>query len=179
MSDRDAIADRFGAVVARVTDWDAPTPVADWRARDVVHHLTTWLPGFLAGCGVDLPAGVREDPVGSWKTQDAAVRELIAERGQDRIDHPMAGGGTLTEVLERIYVPDVFMHTWDLARASGQDDRLDPRRCTDMVQGMRSMEEMLRGSGQFGVQQPVPDDADPTDQLVAFIGRDPRWRPPA
>jgi hypothetical protein len=25
-------------------DWDAPSPVAGWAARDVVRHLTEWFP---------------------------------------------------------------------------------------------------------------------------------------
>ena len=41
--DRERAA-RFGDVVDAVRNWDAPTPVAQWRARDVVAHLTTWFP---------------------------------------------------------------------------------------------------------------------------------------
>ena len=41
-------------------DWDAPAPVAGWTARDVVGHLTEWLPAFLAGgAGIELPADRR------------------------------------------------------------------------------------------------------------------------
>ena len=39
----------FSRTVDGVSDWDAPTPVAEWRARDVVGHLTTWLPGLVSG----------------------------------------------------------------------------------------------------------------------------------
>ena len=38
---------------------------------------------------------------------------------------------------------------------------------------------MIRASGQFGQQQPVPDDASVQERFLAFIGRDPRWAPPA
>ena len=37
---------------------------------------------------------------------------------------------------------------------------------------------MIQGSGQFGEQQPVPDDATTQERFFAFIGRDPRWTPP-
>ncbi|NHB84556.1 hypothetical protein G7085_07850 [Tessaracoccus sp. HDW20] len=43
------LAARFAAIAEGVTDWDALTPVPEWRARDVVTHLVTWLPGFLGG----------------------------------------------------------------------------------------------------------------------------------
>lgn len=171
-------ADRFGRLVDGVPDWDAPAPVEGWLARDVVHHLTTWLPGFLAAGGLEIPAGDRQDPVGSWRTQDSALRTLLDERGEEAFEHPFLGAGTLAGTLSRVYTSDVFMHTWDLARASGQDDRLDDRRCEEMLAGMREIEEMLRTSGHYGPAHPVAPDADATDRLVAFIGRDPGWRSP-
>lgn len=176
----DATADRFGQVVDAVTDWDAPTPVPEWRARDVVHHLTTWLPDLLGSCGVDLPTGELADPVGSWHRQDEALRALLATRGDEVLTHPFLGTKTLAEMLAQVYVGDVFLHTWDLARASGLDDRLDATRCAEMVEGMAAMEDAIRGSGHFGPAWPLPDDdRDPQRRLIAFIGRDPDWRPPA
>lgn len=177
-SDLAAISDRFGAVVDAVTDWDAPTPVPEWRARDIVHHLTTWLPGLLGSCGVQLPAGDISDPVGSWQRQDAAVRQLLAERGGEQVTHSMLGTASIAELLARVYQGDVFMHTWDLARSAGVPDRLDPATCEDMSAGMRGMEDVLRGSGHFGPawSGEVPADADAAARLMAFVGRDPDWR---
>ena len=51
------VSRHFGDVVSAVGDWDAPSPVDGWAARDVVGHLVEWFPGFLAGGGVSLPAG--------------------------------------------------------------------------------------------------------------------------
>lgn len=173
-------ADRFGAVVDAVTDWDAPTPVAGWRARDVVDHLTTWLPGLLGSCGVPMPLGDIGDPVGSWHRQDTAVRGLLASRGDDVVTHVHLGTMPLGQVIAQVYVGDVFMHTWDLARAAGVDDRLDAERCAAMVAGMSAMEAAMRGSGHYGPAWPLPaDDTDPQRRLLAFIGRDPDWRPPS
>ena len=69
------------------------------------------------------------------------------------------------------------MHTLDLARAAGEDDVLDPALSAELFEGMQPIDELLRTSGQYGPRVPVPDDARPQDQLVAFIGRDPGWRP--
>lgn len=85
----------------------------------------------------------------------------------------------LDVAVAQFYTADVFMHTWDLARASGQDVRLDPDRCAAMLAGMQPIEDLLRSSGQYGPAVPVPDDAPVQDRLVGFIGRDPAWRPPA
>ena len=70
------------------------------------------------------------------------------------------------------------MHTWDLARATGQDDRLDPDFCAELLAGMEGIEEVLRASGQYGPAVPVPDDADVQTRMLGFIGRDPEWEPP-
>jgi uncharacterized protein (TIGR03086 family) len=176
-SDHDPVAARFTTVVAAVTDWDAPTPVPEWRARDVVHHLTTWLPGLLGSCGVELPVGALDDPVGSWATQDTAVRRLLAERGAEEITHAFLGTKSIGDLLAQIYIPDVFMHTWDLARSAGLDDALDPATCHEMVTGMAQMEDVIRSSGQFGTRWAGDPGEDPQRQLVAFIGRDPDWQP--
>ena len=64
------------------------------------------------------------------------------------------------------------MHTWDLARATGQDERLDPEFCATLLAGMEPMDEILRQSGQYGPRVPVPDDADVQTRMLAFIGRD-------
>ena len=177
-----AVAGRFTEVVEGVTDWDAQSPVPDWRARDVVRHLVEWLPGFLeGGCGVRLAVGpsVDTDPVGAWRSHADAVQALLDDpRGREReFSNPHTGTMPLAVAVDRFYTTDVFMHTWDLARASGQDDTLDPVHSGDLLAGMEPLDELLRGSGQYGPRVPVADDAPVHERLMAFVGRDPAWRP--
>ncbi len=179
-SDYTAISDRFGAVVDATTDWDAPTPVPEWRARDIVHHLTTWLPGLLGSCGVQLPAGDLADPVGSWQRQHAAVRGLLVERGDEEVTHAFLGTTSISGLLARVYLGDVFMHTWDLARSAGVPHGLDPAMCEETLAGAQAMEDALRASGHFGPAWPgeLPANADDAARMMAFVGRDPSWAPP-
>ena len=170
----------FGDLVDGVRDWDAPTPVDGWVARDVVDHLVSWFPLFLDSGGVTLPRGpaVADDPVAAWHHHDAAVQDLLDSPRADReFTHPRAGTHVLARAVDTFYTADVFMHTWDLARATGQDDTLDPRRCEAMLAGMVAIEPLLRGSGQYGPAVPQPPDAPAQDRLMGFIGRDPAWRP--
>jgi len=81
----------------------------------------------------------------------------------------------LGHAIDRFYTSDVFLHTWDLARATGQDDRLDSEVCAAMLAEMEPLEELIRSSGQYGPAVPVPVDADPQTRLIGFIGRDPAW----
>jgi uncharacterized protein (TIGR03086 family) len=180
------IASAFTDRVQRVTDWDAPTPVAGWSALDVVDHLASWLRGFLAGGGVPLPVGptVTDDPVAAWTFHADAVQALLddPERASVPFAHPQVGSLLAGEAIDRFYTPDVFMHTWDLARACGLDVTLEAGFCTELLAGMAPIEDAMRGSGQYGPAVEVPVDADPQTRLIGFIGRDPSWRadpPPA
>lgn len=177
-------SDGFARRVAGTTDWDAPTPVAQWRARDVVGHLTTWLPALVAsGCGVRLGPvpSADEDPVGAWAGLDAQLRSLLDDRATEEVvfEHEHIGRMALPQMLDQFFTSDVVFHTWDLARATGQDDRLDEAYLADALEGMQAQAEMIRSSGQFGEQQPVPEEASIQERFFAFIGRDPRWAPPA
>ena len=176
------IAGRFAALTRATTDWDAPSPVADWTARDVVRHLVEWLPGFVAsGTGLVLAAGPSpdDDPVAAWQVHADAVQGLLDDPGTAAtvLTNPHLGQLPLPEAIDRFYTTDVFLHLWDLARSTGQDDRLDPDVCAGLLAEMRPMEALIRGSGQYGPAVPVPETADPQSRLLGFIGRDPTWTP--
>jgi uncharacterized protein (TIGR03086 family) len=174
------IADAFTERVRGTRDWDAPAPVAGWTARDVVVHLVEWFPAFLAaGADVKLPGGPdpAADPVGAWQAHADAVQALLDDpaTAERTFDHPRIPGELPLDVaVDRFYVSDVFMHTWDLARATDQDERLDPDFCAALLAGMEPIDELLRTSGQYGPKVEVPTDADVQTRMLAFIGRDPR-----
>ncbi len=175
-----ATAAEFTATVEAVDParWDDPAPVDGWSARDVVGHLIEWSESFL-GSQTDLvfPEGpaVADDPAAAWRIHTAAMQSALDDpEAADRVyefDH--MGTMALAGVIDMIYTPDVFLHRWDLARATGLDETLDPVRCAAMYEGMLPMDEVLRQSGQYGPRVDVPDDADAQTKLLAFIGRTP------
>ncbi|NYF98850.1 TIGR03086 family metal-binding protein [Janibacter cremeus] len=174
----------FTERVQGTSDWDAPSPVPEWRARDVVGHLTTWFPALVSsGSSVRLApvASADDDPVAAWTGTDVQVRALLADpaSGEVTFSHEFIGELPLPAMIDQFFTSDVVFHTWDLARATGQDDRLDEEFIAGALEGMSAQAELIRGSGQFGQQQPVPPDATIQDRFFAFIGRDPRWAPPA
>jgi uncharacterized protein (TIGR03086 family) len=174
------VAAAFAATVGGTDPaaWDSPAPPEGWVARDVVRHLTEWFRAFLEGAtGIAVPAGptVDDDPVGAWRTQTDAVQALLDDPATAEREHDFPHMGTmrLADVIDRIYTADVFMHRWDLARATGQDETLDPEKCAELLEGMLPMDEALRQSGHYGPRVDVPDDADVQTKLLAFIGRRP------
>ena len=149
-------AARFSALVGSTPAerWDDPAPVDGWRARDVVGHLVEWLPELLeGGSDVRWPAvtSVEDDPVAAWTEHCAAVQALLddPEVAGRTLANPHIGEVPLGEAIDRFYTTDVFMHTWDLARATGQEPRLDPERCAAQLAGMEPLDQMLRQSGQY------------------------------
>ncbi|WP_432828333.1 TIGR03086 family metal-binding protein [Dactylosporangium sp. CA-092794] len=176
--DHRATAGRFTGLVRGATDWDAPAPCEGWVARDVVRHLIEWSRGFVRfGADVELPAGppVDADPVAAWEAHAGAVQALLDDPATAAVvlRNPNTGELPLPAAIATFYTSDVFLHTWDLARATGQDERLDQARCAAMLEGMLPMDALLRSSGHYGPRVEVPDDADPQTKLLAFIGRRP------
>jgi uncharacterized protein (TIGR03086 family) len=174
------IAGEFTVTVEGVSPdaWERPAPVEGWVARDVVQHLVEWFPAFLDGAtGITLPARppVGDDPLGAWRTQTDAVQALLDDpiTAEDEHDFPHIGRMPLGQAIDMIYTGDVFLHRWDLARATGQSETLDPDKCAAMLEGMLPLDDALRQSGQYGPRVHVPDDADVQTRLLAFIGRNP------
>ncbi len=179
------VAGHFAELVegASPEAWDHPAPVEGWAARDVVRHLVEWFPSFLQqGAGISLPTGpsVDEDPVGSWRTLQDAVQELLDDPAIETkmLVNRHIGEVPISRAVSQFFTGDVFMHSWDLARATGQDDTLDPERCRELLAGMEPIEELMRSSGQYGPRVEMPEDADVQTRMIAFIGRDPGWGPP-
>jgi uncharacterized protein (TIGR03086 family) len=180
-----SVADRYrsvaGGFTARadaVVDWDVPSPCAGWTARDVVGHLVEWFPPFLEqGAGVTLAAGpdVATDPAGAWRTLDHGVQALLDDPGTAtrEFHHEYAGDHALADAIGQFFLNDVLVHTWDLARATGQDETLDPDEVASMLEGIEAYDEALRVGGQFGPKVDVPPGADAQTRLLAFLGRRP------
>jgi uncharacterized protein (TIGR03086 family) len=178
----EAVSDAFTQLVAGTTDWNSPAPVAGWTARDVVWHLVDWIPNVLfEGAAIELPRRNPEaaDPCADWAHFNDGMRAVLAQPGfaEGTFAHPMAGSMPLGTAIDMLVTPDIFMHSWDLARASQQSIALDADYSAALLAGMEGVEEMLRSSGHYGQRVVVPDDADSATRLIAFIGRDPHWQP--
>lgn len=180
------IAERYRSVAGRFTDrarevppeaWDATAPCDGWVARDIVRHLVEWMPGLIFGSvGLPLPQppSVDDDPVAAWQTVSDALQAALDDPSVAAVELDMqAGHFTVEQAIDMFCTGDVLVHTWDLARAAGLDESLDPDEVHRMLVGLEPMDEALRASGHYGPRVPVPDDADEQTRLIAFTGRQP------
>ena len=173
------IAGGFTARVSGVSGdaWENPSPCAGWVARDIVGHVVGWVPSFFSGAaGLVFEAGpaINDDPMGAWLQVDATLRSSLTDPhvAGRAFDGP-PGRMTVEQSIDMIVSGDLLIHTWDLARAAGLDERLDPTQVHRMFEGVQPYDEMLRSSGQYGPRVVVPDDADEQTKLLAFMGRNP------
>lgn len=163
---------------ASAADWARPSPVDGWTALDVVKHLVEWPRAFLGGAGITLPAlAVEGDPAGAWKQHVADIQAIVDDPAGRVLSNPHTGDRPVDEAIDQFYTNDIWMHSWDLAKALGREPDLGEERCAATLAGMEPMAELLRESGQFGPAVPVPGDASAQDRLIGFLGRDPAWRP--
>ncbi len=78
-----------------------------------------------------------------------------------------------------MYLAELAAHAWDLARATGQLDRLDSSLAPPTLEGARAMikpqyRDMVEPGAPFGAEVPSAPGADDWERLAAFMGRDPR-----
>jgi uncharacterized protein (TIGR03086 family) len=69
---------------------------------------------------------------------------------------------------------DNVVHGWDLARAVGLDESIDPEIANLLYMVSLSQREAIRASGHFGpAEVQVPADADTQARLLGLLGREP------
>lgn len=80
-------------------------------------------------------------------------------------------------VLVDMYLTEVATHTWDLAAATGQLERLDPSLAGPVLAaatGMLKPEYRNEEGSPFGPEVEAPEGASTWERVAAFMGRQPR-----
>ncbi|MEU3620875.1 TIGR03086 family protein [Amycolatopsis coloradensis] len=180
-------ADAFEGKVAAVEagQWENRSPCEEWNARDVVGHIVDMHGAMLRPLGRELgPApALLADPLGAFRSARADVEAVLADPVLAATEHetPM-GRVTAEQHIDRVVSADMVVHGWDLARATGQDDTIDPEEVARMWPGAQAIPEEMRTPGAFGPdivvfgpEVKVPDDASLQDRLLGLMGRDPSY----
>jgi uncharacterized protein (TIGR03086 family) len=145
------------------------TPCRSWTVRQLVDHLITDLGNFAASVRGEKPDWSKpaDSSDGEWVDRFASARRGLDEAWSaadlDALVQGMAGEAPLVSRADQ-QVAELAVHAWDLARATGQSEDLDP----DVAEyglgwGTQHLAAQFRGpedeGKSFGPEVPVPADA--------------------
>jgi uncharacterized protein (TIGR03086 family) len=172
----------FGANVAATDEdqWGLQTPCEDWDVRTLVNHLVSedlWTAPLMEGktiaeVGTVFDGDVLgEDPKGAWSSASAeALASTVPDGAMERIVHLSFGDLPASQYAYQLFA-DHLIHGWDLARAIGAEEAMDPELVEACATWFASMEELYRQGGAIADHVQVPDDADAQTKLLAAFGR--------
>ncbi|MFC5827635.1 TIGR03086 family metal-binding protein [Nonomuraea insulae] len=173
------------AARVRAADLSRPTPCAGWTVDDLLAHMTAQHYGFAAASRGDgdlarwKPRPLRQDPVGSYRASADHVLSAFAADGVLDQVFPLPELGRSVPGAQGVsfHFIDYVVHSWDLAKALGVEVEFAP--------------ELLEAG--LAVATAVPDGkarlapgasfapalawtgGSRLDEIVAILGRSPRW----
>lgn len=165
----------LGAVSA--DQWTAQSPCAEWDVKGVANHMIGGLQmvsSAIAGSEfAHLDDYTGEDPLASYNAAaDAALAALQADPSVLGRTIKLPFGEMPGGAVAGIFTNDIFLHAWDVAKATGQSTDLNPPLAEGLAGAMRQMlTPEWRRPGMFGDEQQADESASAADRLAAFSGR--------
>jgi uncharacterized protein (TIGR03086 family) len=170
---------------ARIVDgigddqWSLPTPCDDWDVRAVTNHAAWVIEMFGAAVQGDPPPSPRDtdvlgdDPARRFRSicEQALAAWRACDLDQVVVSIPI--GDLPGAVAVGINTTDVFVHGWDLARATDQNPALDPAVCEVVLAITRELLPPERRTANFAPPIDIAASAPLDEQLVAWLGRKP------
>ncbi|MER5933449.1 TIGR03086 family metal-binding protein [Streptomyces sp. NPDC002054] len=171
--------DRVHAV--REDQWGASTPCTEWTVRDLVNHVTgeqLWIPPLVTEGRTVEDVGdaldgdlLGADPAAAWDRAAAASHAAFAEPGALDRTVRLSYGPALGSAYCSELTADCVVHTWDLSRAIGADDRLPDGLVEFSIKEVMPYADGLAASGMFAPPVEIPAGADAQTRLLALLGR--------
>lgn len=151
------------------------TPCQKWTVADLLAHIHQFATVFTQNGhkeAVRPPHGLVED----WRVAIPGQLDALASvwREESAWHGRVSAGGVEMDAPDNavVGIEELTVHGWDLARATGQDLRVDD---ASLDQVDRFFE--LFGAEPFGPAVDVPDGATRLEWTLARTGRDPAWQP--
>jgi uncharacterized protein (TIGR03086 family) len=163
---------------------DDDTPCQSWKVRNLITHIV----GGNYWFAESMNAGASPENDTTEDTDFAAGDFLASYDEATKLAAAAFGApGALEKTVKLPFgefpgsafmglaTSDVFVHGWDLAKATGQDTNLDPELANQLLEGARaSIPDQFRGPdgvAPFGPKVEAPANASAASQLAAFLGR--------
>jgi uncharacterized protein (TIGR03086 family) len=178
-----AIADRYRRVAAGFTArvdavpadrWSNPSPCEGWTALDVVRHVVDVHRMMPGNVGITFAPGpdVADDPAGAWASVRDETVALLDDPARATLEYDgMFGRTAIQTTIDQFATFDVLVHTWDVARATGLDEQLDPAEVAPLLDQAKGWGDALRSPNVCGPEVAPPSGADAQTRLLCFLGR--------
>ena len=160
--------------------WGLPTPCEDWDVRELVNHVlggNVRYTMLLHGASPDQVAATRAldhigaDALTSFDASATAVSAAFEEPDAlERTVHHPAGDRSGFDLLW-LRVAEWTVHAWDLARAIGGDEQLDPDLVDALVGRIEEHGTGLESGGYYEPPSGVDPGASPQGRLLNLVGR--------
>lgn len=157
----------------RPADWDNPSPCEGWTARQVMDHVVGNTRAVLDRlAGVEHVSREVHDVPGEWSVARNRMEQTLAdpEKAASLVESPF-GPMPFETFVGRFMCLDMLIHTWDLARATGGDEKIDADAAAAALAQLRPLDANLRAPGLFGPAVEPPPGADVVVELISFVGR--------
>ncbi len=172
-----AIADNFEDRLLGITaeKWSAQSPCADWATRDVVVHVINVHRRVRASLDGTTPDEVKLDSpdlLSNWRDARESISSSLADTQlAGKTIGGMFGEQPFESLVSRLLCADTLVHAWDIARATGQDEKLNPNAITKAFEFLLPLDESIRRPGGFAPKiEPAPD-SDEQTRFLNFCGR--------
>jgi uncharacterized protein (TIGR03086 family) len=160
--------------------WHGPTPCSEWDVKQVVNHIVgenLWAAELLGGKTIEQVGNALDgdlagdDPAAAFRNSvSVAASAAQAPGATATICHLSFGDYSGSDYAAQLFM-DMLIHGWDVAKATGQDTRLDPELVAACMPIAQHMTSQFRSAGVFGSDLSVSADADPQTKLLALVGR--------
>jgi uncharacterized protein (TIGR03086 family) len=170
-------------------DLATPTPCENWTIGDLLDHIMglSWAFTQTARKLTDAPGTSGPPPQPSaanlpphWRSRLPVLLEDLATAWKDPAawtGTAQAGGVTMpATAMGTVAMNELIMHSWDLAKGTGQEFAADPRTLEVLIEFL-SQGPREGSPGLFGPVVEHLDEPSLLDQALALAGRDPAWRP--
>lgn len=155
--------------------WTAATPCEEWDVRALVTHLIGTHHLMLSMVGqTNEPPAPGDDLAAAWDAARQAVIDGLADStiADQRVQSPF-GETSFADIVAGLLCGDTLFHTWDLARATGQDETLGDDLCATQLAVMQPVDDKIRMPGFFGAKIESGEGDDVQTRLLHFGGRRP------
>jgi uncharacterized protein (TIGR03086 family) len=181
----DVAHDEFERVLRRVGEdqWTLPTPCTEWNVFEVANHVVgagQYFMALLNGAAKEEALKVlltadllMPDPVTAFVTQRPMLRASFSAPGAlDLVGHHVIADMTGDQLL-RGCVSETTVHTWDIARATGANENLDPQLVDDVLEIFEVLAPLFVANGFAAASVGVSPGASAQQRLLALSGRQP------